>query len=233
MHPSREDVVEAELGDLWLGKAVHHLLVACDVTEPAVEELIAGVTPSFVAAMSVSADAFLQRLDESRLSILFTAMAAESYVNRYIHTHAAPDQSVLGDLAPVDRFNVAPRLAGRDVFPRGFLAFGRLEELFRLKDELVRSRYRPGAASDLAAQLFDRFNPASAQLMLTAGAQAAIALGELDHRYLAVPSRALNVAQALAARAEAASTIPVPTADELEAAARRNEVRFPEDMIGA
>lgn len=121
------------------------------------------------------------RLEYSRTSILFSAVAAEAYVNHFIAQEFAPkDAEGLDRLRTVDKFVFAPRLVfGREVFRRDRQPIQRLTELFVLRNELMHLKSAaPVEPKSRWAdrQAYERFNPEAAARFLISVPEASLEL---------------------------------------------------------
>jgi hypothetical protein len=77
---------------------------------------------------------------ESRLqAVLFSALAAESYVNEFLGGHlTGGDFKAVDRMSPVDRYVVGTRLgAGKEIFQRDRPPIPALRQLFKLRNRLV------------------------------------------------------------------------------------------------
>lgn len=121
--------------------------------------------------------ALARRLDFSRVAILFAALAAEAYVNKYLQTHLARRDFAAADrLSTPEKFFVGTRLvAGGTIFERGRQPGQRISDLFILRNRLVhpkRERIRV-EGFQLQSPVFKDFNPEAAAEFLIAVADAA------------------------------------------------------------
>jgi hypothetical protein len=123
-------------------------------------------------------DAPTRRLGYARTAILFAAISAEAYVNAFIMEpgrFSATDAGAIERLSTVDKFVLAPRLVGHDVFDRGREPITSLKTLFDLRNALVHPRPEAfSAGADFTEPHgFDRLNPEVAARMIAAVAHGA------------------------------------------------------------
>jgi hypothetical protein len=128
--------------------------------------------------------AFGNRVEYSRTSILFSAIAAEAYVNHFLAAEfSRKDADGLDRLRTVDKFLFAPQLAvGKTPFRRDRQPLQRIAELFELRNELMHPKSSVRTASRhhaLNLAEFERFNPVAASRFLVAVAEAALELTTL------------------------------------------------------
>lgn len=220
----------ADIGDDWLGKAVVHLAAACGAPAGAGGEA-APLSPVRERGDGGGA-AFLRRLDASRMCVLCSALAAEAFVNEFVHARGPGYRHTLERLPVPERFGLAARLLGAsDRLAPGTALQVRIARLFELSAELVNPRRAAGTAAAVYAEMFQRFNPRSALDAVKTSAEAAEALAQLySPPFRTTPGLALRAVAALADSAEEASAIPVPSPDELQ----DERLAFPaEEIIGA
>ena len=134
-----------------------------------------------------------RRVRFSRNAMLFSAFAAEAYINEFITQHSAgQDLAILDRLATVEKYVFAPRLLlGRSLFPRDQEPLQSLRALFRQRDVLVHPKPEKGvpeavrAESRVEAYAADpMYNPSRAAGFLVAVAEAATVIvreGELGN----------------------------------------------------
>lgn len=226
----------SDLADVWLVKAVVHLMTACDVPEAVVAECLAGREPMSLGRSSqepASVTAFVRRLDESRTSVLYAAVATESYLNRCIALYGPSYRSMLDRVPVPERFVLAGMLfSGSDALRPGESLPVGITELFTMRDELARSTPLHAGPAEGIREMFARFNPSLARRMVEVSAHASEALTEPSRPRSHAASRfALEASELLSESAEAASVAPRFTDEELEDAAR-DDGRFPEDITG-
>jgi hypothetical protein len=121
------------------------------------------------------------RLEYSRTSILFSAVAAEAYVNHFItQEFGAKDAEGLDRLRTVDKYLFAPRLVfGREVFRRDRQPIQRLTELFALRNELMHPKSAVPVKREnrwIDQDAYERFNPETAAKFLISVAEASLEL---------------------------------------------------------
>jgi hypothetical protein len=226
-----------DLADVWLLKAVVHLMRACDVPDWVVSEFVVAGKPPSLAGLSREPPpmaAFVRRLDESRVSVLYAAVAAETHLNRYIAVCGPGYSSMVARVPLAERFVLAAAMfAGPDLLAPGRELQQEVAELFALRDGLSDSRPAEMGAADRLRETFMRFSPRVACRMVEVSARVAQCLAERCTPSVEVAAGlALEAADLLAKRAEAASAEPDFTDEELKDAAWRAVVRFPEAVIG-
>ncbi len=226
----------SDLADVWLVKAAVHLMAACDVPDSVAADLVAGTRSRLdrPPLEPPSVRAFVRRLDESRTAVVFAAMAAEAYLDRYIAVCGPGYRHMLERLPASDRFALAAELFSGpgSLRPAGSLQTG-IAELLSLRDELARAKPLEAGPADTFREMFERVNPRVARRMVEVSAQACEAVSERCRPLtLTASTSALEVTKLLAERADAASVPPAFTDEALEDAARRPVERFPEDVIG-
>lgn len=131
----------ADLADIWLDKALGHLVEAYREEAPRPE-----------------------RVEASRLAVVFSALAVEARLNHVLRDHDRAEWPAIATLAPAEKFRLAPRLLGE---PESMWANRPLLDhavrLFELRDDLVFGGTRNETVS--------RFNPGTARAMVEAGAE--------------------------------------------------------------
>lgn len=220
--------------DVWLERAVEQLGAACGLPASAVAEVTAGATPA-ARTVAGGAVAYLDRLDASRLCVLYTSLAAEAKVTAYVHAMRPGYRDTLDRLSVPERWTLAPQLlSGANPFPPGSRIHEHLVRLFALRDELGRAWPRPmGAADPVDGGMGVRFAPNVARELLESVARGAKKLGELyEHQRGSSIVFALRATEALAGAAAAAAALPAPTLAELEEE-ERAAAGFAEELIGA
>jgi hypothetical protein len=118
-----------------------------------------------------------RQIDLSRRSILFSALAAEAFVNAAL-SEALTDSDFdgLDKLAPANKFILGSRLAfEKDLFPRGSEPSQALEDLFKVRNRLVHAKPRRLTVDrgSLADPRYGDYNPPAAARYLVAVAEAA------------------------------------------------------------
>ena len=140
-------------------------------------------------------DAANRRLRFLRSAVLFSAIAAEAYVNEFIAaTLTAADAAAVDRLATVDKLLLAPRLAGlTSPFERGREPIQSLTRLFRARNALAHPRLgQTGAYAHVVTDEDRRvFGPSAAASYIEATAHAAVLLHPLraDRPFAAPASR--------------------------------------------
>jgi len=123
-------------------------------------------------------DAPRRRLHYARTAILFAAISAEAYINAFIFApkrFTATDARAIERLTTtVDKFVLAPRLSGHDIFDRGGEPVTSMNTLFALRNDLVHPRPRTYEASGDFNEPhgFEELNPEVAARMIAAVAHA-------------------------------------------------------------
>jgi hypothetical protein len=121
-----------------------------------------------------------RRFGYARTAILFAAIAAEAYVNAFIlepGRFTTSDAKALERLATVDKFALAPRLSGHDVFDRGKEPMTSLKSLFDLRNALVHpwpEAFEPASFEEPHG--FARINPEVAARLIVGVAHGALRL---------------------------------------------------------
>jgi hypothetical protein len=122
-----------------------------------------------------------ERVKLSRRAILYSAFAAEAFINEFMAMYfEGRDLETLDRLPTLDKYILAPRFAvGLDLFRRGGEPTQTLQQLFRQRDALVHPK--PGKALPLpkTTRADPVFNPHTAATFLVRTAEAADAL--LEH----------------------------------------------------
>ena len=227
----------SDLADVWLVKAVVHLMTACDLPETVIADCLTGQEPMRLGRPHhepASVTTFVRRLDESRTSILCAAVATESYLNRYIALYGPTYRSMLNHLPVPERFVLAGTLfSGSDALRPGEWLHVGVAELFTMRDELVHSTPLHAGPAEGIREMFTRFNPRLARRLVEVSARASESLTEPSRLHSHTASTfALEATDLLAETAEAASVAPSFTDEELQHAARPDAKRFPEDIMG-
>jgi hypothetical protein len=79
---------------------------------------------------------FMARLTGARRSVMFSALAAEAYINRFLHNRLSGGdlKTAMNIRRPAEKFAAGTRLAlGQTLFPRDEDIYERLEALFTLR----------------------------------------------------------------------------------------------------
>ena len=109
---------------------------------------------------------FMARLTGARLSMLFSAFAAEAYINRFLHNRLSGRdlKTALRIGPPAEKFAAGTRLAlGQTLFPRDEDIYERLQTLFTLRNRLVHARRREIEPEEvLGERAYEEFNPLAA-----------------------------------------------------------------------
>jgi hypothetical protein len=166
---------------------------------------------------------FTARLNGARLSMMFSAFAAEAYINRFLHNRLSGGdlKTALAIRPPAEKFAVGTRLAlGQTLFPRDEDIYERLQALFTLRNRLVHARPREVEPEEvLGEQAYKEFNPVAAYRYLEVVAQAATRLLEAHEP----PASTLAATQllenlpSLRPLAERVTAAPIPTGEEMRA----------------
>lgn len=222
---------------IWLVRSTGFLIEACDAPTSMLQELAdTGSAPLPAAPLLPGAQAWVRRLDESRLCIMTAALAAEASLNAFVNAKRPAYTAILDRMATVEKLALAPRLlAQADLFPPGSRVYEDFVRLFALRDELVHPWPRPRSPEGrVDGGMGDRFNPRVACELLEPVARVAKALSELyEHPYRPAPTLALKAVELLAKRAAAAAALPAPTLAELQEEKRHASSTFFEELIGA
>jgi len=162
-----------DLSDVWLWQAMTSL----------VESFGAAAERSLKAAIEGRYDDrpgvayFAARLNGARLSMMFSAFAAEAYINRFLHNRLQGGDlnTALSIRPPAEKFAAGTRLAlGQTLFPRDEDIYERLKMLFTLRTRLVHAQPREVEPEEvLGAQAYREFNPVAAYDYLEVVARAA------------------------------------------------------------
>lgn len=123
-------------------------------------------------------DAASQRTAYSRTSLLYSAFAAEAFVNEFIEAHfTGKDFDAIDRMGTVDKYAIAPALAlGEEVFDRGSEPLTSIAKLFDLRAGLVHPKPGKIVKPSKAGGSHPTQNPKHAAQYLIAVADAAIAL---------------------------------------------------------
>ena len=219
----------ADLADLWLAKGLAQLLDACSVPEGARRDLLeSGIDPAALDAIRgsgpVAEQAQLDRLDASRLTLVFAELAVEARLNRVLRRHDPLEWKAIAHLATGEKFRLAPQLLGE----RGAAAMD--AEFVPLVDELVEARNALAEAGEWPTGSPTRFGPSLACAMLGASARIcsflATLAGEDEGEIAGV---ALRAASALSKRADALSLFRFRDSPYYESSPA-DEVEFPPDL---
>ncbi len=208
-----------DLSDVWLWQAVTYL----------VQSFGGGAERSLKAAMEGRYDDrpgaayFTARLTGARLSMMFSAFAAEAYINRFLHNRLSGGDlnTALGIRPVVEKFAAGTRLAlGETLFPRDEDIYERLKTLFALRNRLVHAQPRQVEPEEvLGEQAYKEFNPVAAYDYLEVVARAATRLLEA-HDPAANATTAQQLLEGLPKLgpiAEHITAVPIPTREELVA----------------
>lgn len=173
-------------------------------------------------------DAAAQRTNYSRTSMLYSAFAAEAFINEFIDAHfTGEDFRSLDKLSTVDKFVIAPQLIlGERIFDRGKTPLNDIAQLFKYRDGWVHpkpgaviKRNRGDSAPDEIA------NPKVAAKHLVSVAKAALAIRiewhgvEHASKHLDMWSVAIDGASGYIKEFARKATVSLPTREEKPAPA--------------
>jgi hypothetical protein len=119
------------------------------------------------------------RVRWARISVMFSAFAAEGYINRVLLSSPLNqrDFDAIDRLPTLDKYAIGPRLAlGQNLFDRGQEPLQTLAELFGLRNTLAHPKPRSETitrAEALAGPDAETFSPTRAVRFITAVAEAA------------------------------------------------------------
>jgi hypothetical protein len=180
--PSATDEAERRrrvtLGGSYLGQAVDEIRSsgspdALYRSHPPRGQLPADPTRRAIVMVAATAMARRRRVESSRSAILYCILAAEAYANQYLQWHLTGAEFNAADRLPTfDKFLLGPRLVhGGDVLKRGAEPAQTLQELLKLRSDLVHPKLLParpaGGAADDPPE-FEDFNPyAAARYLIT------------------------------------------------------------------
>lgn len=223
-----------DLADLWLLHALAHLLDACEVPAPDRRELVesgidAGIVPAESEATGEAAQ--LERLDASRLALVFGALAVEARLNRVLRRCDPSEWEAVAHLVPAEKFRLAPRLlAALASAPKHAALCDLAVELFAVRDELVDAAGLPDAALEVTSS---RFGPRRARVMVEASAKICGFLATLtDEDDSGTAGLVQKAAFALARRTDVLSLVRPLTAPHWDWEGN-GDVDFPPDLIGS
>lgn len=164
---------------------------------------------------------FTARLTGARLSLMFSAFAAEAYINRFLHNRLSGGdlKTALNIRPPAEKFAAGTRLAlGQTLFPRDEEIYEKLKALFTLRNRLVHARPREVEAEDvIGEQAYKEFNPLAAYEYLEVVARAAktvLAAHDPPASALA-PEQLLDGLPLLRPIAEGVTAVPIPTREQM------------------
>jgi hypothetical protein len=131
-----------------------------------------------------TAQAVARRTKHSRTSMLFSAFAAEAFINQFLYDKldSSADRQSIDRLPTVEKYVLGTRLAtGQEIFDRGAEPIQTIAALFRVRDSLVHSR--PTARQDRPSVFDDppeygTTNPKEAARAIVAVANAAATLND-------------------------------------------------------
>jgi hypothetical protein len=222
-----------DMSDAWLLQALAYL----------VQSFGGGAERSLKAAMEGRYDDrlgvayFTARLTGARLSMMFSAFAAEAYINRFLHNHLSGGDlnTALGIRPVVEKFTAGTRLAlGETLFPRDEDIHERLRALFALRNRLVHAQPREVEPEEvLGEQAYKEFNPVAAHDYLEVVARAATRLLEAHDppANAATPQQLLEGLPKLRPIAEHVTAAPIPTREELLAELAEAQAAHPQFFL--
>lgn len=224
----------ADLADLWLVYALAYLLDACDVPAGDRRELVAsGIDPGILelaGTAGVTGEAQLERLNASRVALVFGALAVEARLNRVLKRGDPSELQAVAHLKPAQKFRLAPRLLGElDAMPNHAALCDLVDELFTLRNELVDAAGLPGAGS---RETSSRFSASHARALVEASAKACCFLATLAKEDEGVAERVRDTVEALSHRADVLAVITPPTLPRWEWGWNQ-DADFPPDLVGS
>ena len=223
-----------DLADVWLVHALAHLLNAYNVPDADRRALV--TSPAAAATIAIPAlhgvneqTARLQRLDAARLALVSAALAVEARMNRVLRRGDPAEWEAIAHLVPAKKFRVAPRLLDAHESASKHEALCDLvEEIFRVRDELVDAAGQPGAALNVMSS---RFSPSHARAMVEASAKICRFLATLgEEGDNATAELVRDVANGLQRRLDFRSEVTVPSPDWEWST---GDLDFPPDIIGS
>lgn len=221
-----------DLSDYWLSQAFIQFI----------ESLGASAERSLKAALAGDQDLrpgfgyFSARLNGARHSMVFSAFAAEAYINRFLHNRLAGGdlKTALEIRPPAEKFAVGTKLAlGKTLFPREEQTYQGLKVLFGLRNRLVHAKPREIEPEEVLGQrAYKDFNPLGALVHLTTVARAArVLLAALEPP---VQSQLTEFATYLPAMREIARRVtdaPIPTPEEIRAEIAEAQAAHPQFFL--
>lgn len=164
---------------------------------------------------------FMARLTGARLSMMFSAFAAEAYINRFLHNRLSGRdlKTALRIRPPAEKFAAGTRLAlGQTLFPRDEDIYEQLQTLFTLRNRLVHARPRQIEPEEvLGEQAYAEFNPLAAYDYVEVVARAAKRLLESHDPPASAlaPEQLLEGLPLLRPIAEHVTAARIPTRDQM------------------
>jgi hypothetical protein len=181
---------------------------------------------------------FTARLNGARLSMMFSAFAAEAYINRFLHNRfiGRDLKTALNIRPPAEKFAVGTRLAlGETLFPRDEDVYEQLQTLFALRNRLVHAQPREVEHEEvLGEQAYTEFNPIAAYDYLKVVARAAKRLLQAHDppASLMAPEQLLAGLPQLRPIVERVAAAPIPTRDEMLAELTEARLAHPQFFLG-
>jgi hypothetical protein len=222
-----------DLSDVWLWQAVTEL----------VQSFGGGAERSLRAVAEGRYDDrpgigyFNARLTGARLSMMFSAFAAEAYINRFLHNRLSGRdlKTALRIRPPAEKFAVGTRLAlGQTLFPRGEDIYERLQSLFRLRNRLVHSEPRPIEPEEvLGESAYEEFNPLAAYNYVEIVARAAKRLLQAHDPPASTQAadQLLDSLSMLRPIAEEITAAPIPTREQMLAELAEAQAAHPQFFL--
>jgi hypothetical protein len=164
----------SDLADVWLVHALVRLLDAYDIPDTDRPDLIASVRNASTVEIPVTSAASgearrLERLDAARLALVSAALAVEARMNTVLRHGDPAEWEAVAHLVPAERFRVAPRLLDRrESASKHEELCDLVDEIFRVRDELVDAAGEPCSALNVMSS---RFSPSHARAMVEASAR--------------------------------------------------------------
>jgi hypothetical protein len=166
------------IGDFWLTQALLQLVASFGgQAEASISAAIGGLNDQHFGV-----NFFLARLNGARLSISFSAFAAEAQINRFLERHlSSRDSKTAKNIRPVvERYVVGSKLVlGETLFPRDAAEYQGLQLLFERRNKLVHSSPQLEVQEEvIGAASYRDYNPSSACELLQVAAKSAVILAE-------------------------------------------------------
>lgn len=201
--------VAADLADVWLGHALACLLEAGGAAD--------------------ADEATRERLDACRRAVVFAALALEARLNRVLRCCDPYERHAFADLAPAEKFRLAPRLLDELEFAAEDAALCALVvEVFKARDELVDA---DGASGGPPADVAPPLSAGRARAIVEESGRICCFLATLtDDVPVATAQQVWRAAGALARRADG---FPGGDAPSLPRWEWDGDDEFPPDLIGS
>jgi hypothetical protein len=221
-----------DLSDYWLSQAVIQFI----------DSLGATAERSLKAALEGEQDQrpgfgyFQARLVGARHSMVFSAFAAEAYVNRFLHNRLSGRdlKTALDMRPPAEKFAAGTRLAlGKTLFPRDDPTYQSLKALFALRNRLVHARPRPIEPEEVLDQRAYRdFNPlATLDYLVTVASAARTLLAAHDPPAASGVTELALYLPAMRGVAEGVTQDPIPSEAEVRAEVEEAKAAHPQFFL--